>query len=398
MEGNSTEVSPPIASDTFFQHTPLDLTRKQVRLLRLIETDSEEIQCELEDFTYEINGKQDIPPYWALSYVWGTKSPVYHIIINGKAYPILPNLHDFLQERRLQNNNNYLWIDQICIDQHSVDERNHQVSQMSEIYRNADGVIVWLGKRDEEVELGIRCFQEYQNIYHCDLSEFLHLPAETTAGRGNIGKWIDTDHKLKEEVVQSINALYKNPFWTRLWIVQEVLLARTVLAQQGSLCFRLDAISRFELFRPRCDGLDCPPVVVYTARHPGAIPLRARDLKWMISEFYDFGCHDPRDKVYGLLGVVESGVIVHVDYRKSAEEVFIDVIFAFLDRRTYESEEPNELRKEFQRDVQILYDLVINMIPDKVEKFFEKNDQDRWRFRQEDLKEWRTKGQGKNYE
>ncbi len=398
LVSNSAEAPPPTTSDVLFQHTPLDLHRKQLRLLRITQTDFSEIKCELENFTC-VGGKQDTPPYWALSYVWGAESPIYHISVNGKPYPIRPNLHNFLQERRLQSDDKYIWIDQICINQRSVDERNHQVSIMSEIYRNAYGVITWLGKRDEEAELGLRCFQELQNPYYCDLSEFLHLPAGTTARKANIGKWVlvNGGSKLKEEVIRSINVIFRNPFWTRLWIVQEVLLGRTVIVQQGSLWFHLDAMPRFERMGFRQDGLIAMPEVVLTTRGHTAIWSRQRDLKWMISEFCEFGCQDPRDKVYGLVGVVECGTTVPVDYRKSAEEVFIDVVIAFSHMWMTETREPDKAREDLGHDVQTLYRLVVNMIPDKVDRYFEKRDQDRFRFRMEMLDElWRTTKRGKN--
>ncbi|KAI3579715.1 heterokaryon incompatibility, partial [Fusarium oxysporum f. sp. albedinis] len=41
--------------------------------------------------------------------------------------------------------NSFLWIDQICINQSDIDERNHQVPIMGNIYRKAYRVFVWLG-------------------------------------------------------------------------------------------------------------------------------------------------------------------------------------------------------------------------------------------------------------
>ena len=38
----------------------------------------------------------------------------------------------------------YLWIDQLCIDQHNTSERNHQVNMMSQVYAKAASIVVWL--------------------------------------------------------------------------------------------------------------------------------------------------------------------------------------------------------------------------------------------------------------
>jgi hypothetical protein len=44
----------------------------------------------------------------------------------------------------------------ICIDQTSDEERSHQVALMSDIYKAATQVIVWLGESDPETD---RAFQ-----------------------------------------------------------------------------------------------------------------------------------------------------------------------------------------------------------------------------------------------
>jgi hypothetical protein len=60
------------------------------------------------------------------------------------------NLHDFLgQMQRLDEkepSDEYLWIDQISIDQSKTSERNHQVQMVSKIYSQATSIIVWSGK------------------------------------------------------------------------------------------------------------------------------------------------------------------------------------------------------------------------------------------------------------
>jgi hypothetical protein len=176
-----------------------------------------------------------------------------------------------------------------------------------------------------------------------------------------------------------------------------VLLGRTVFVQQGSLLFHLDAVSRFERVGFCCDGLIAPPEVALTARLNSSPWHRKRDLTWMIFEFCEFGCQDPRDKVYGLVGVVECGRTVLVDYWKSTEEVFIDVVLAFSHMRTTDSQAPDEVGKQSEHKMQTLYCLAVNMIPDKVERYFEKHDQDHFRFRLETLDGWwRTTGKGKN--
>jgi hypothetical protein len=57
-------------------------------------------------------------------------------------------LHSVIQSEKMTTPK-FLWIDQVCIDQTNVSERNSQVACMTEIYRRASRVLVWLGQAGE---------------------------------------------------------------------------------------------------------------------------------------------------------------------------------------------------------------------------------------------------------
>jgi hypothetical protein len=44
-----------------------------------------------------------------------------------------------------RGNVEWIWIDQICIDQVNVRERGTQVNIMKDIYQKSEGTIIWLG-------------------------------------------------------------------------------------------------------------------------------------------------------------------------------------------------------------------------------------------------------------
>jgi hypothetical protein len=50
----------------------------------------------------------------------------------------------------------WIWIDQVCIQQEIVEERNHQVSMMAKIYRNAEEVITWLSDKEKSTDVAAR--------------------------------------------------------------------------------------------------------------------------------------------------------------------------------------------------------------------------------------------------
>jgi Heterokaryon incompatibility protein (HET) len=92
----------------------------------------------------------EVPPYLALSYKWGEKYPLQYVSIRGERpfeLEITENLYNFLKQvvRGQNDEPQYLFIDQICINQTSMSERSQQVALMSRIYAKSRKVIVWLG-------------------------------------------------------------------------------------------------------------------------------------------------------------------------------------------------------------------------------------------------------------
>ena len=113
-----------------------------------------------------------------------------------------------------------VWIDAICVDQNKIPERNQQVQLMSEIYSNAGGVYVWLG----EDPLG-------------DLQVFeTTRPDMRSTGYYKNWSWIMRKIRwMRERRWQAaIKSLLDNLYWRRAWIVQEFMLAKSVLVIFGA--------------------------------------------------------------------------------------------------------------------------------------------------------------------
>jgi hypothetical protein len=138
---------------------------------------------------------------------------------------------------------------------------------------------------------------------------------------------------------EAIRSLLRNTYFTRLWIVQEVLLAKRVYIVCGESWLEWDNITRmimslgvslFDslpdarwLFRDsqrRIDNTDRkrPRLSLYQAIHRYSALDRG----------------DARDKVYGLLGLVDSifGMPL-VNYTNSPLQVYIDTVKILLTRR-----------------------------------------------------------------
>ena len=149
--------------------------------------------------------------YEALSYVWG--SPVgdrsLAVGADGKSLLITQNCETAMKYLRLRKETRTLWIDSICIDQQCINEKNHQLSLMGDIYRQAWKTLIWLGPEHEKV---LREMQRMQN----------------GTGKLCILLWTLFRKRFapkKPSMLERFRALCNSPWFTRVWTLQELLLS-----------------------------------------------------------------------------------------------------------------------------------------------------------------------------
>jgi hypothetical protein len=113
-----------------------------IRILQIEPGQPEQsIQCTL----LESFSKYWINDFVALSYTWGSMNEVRTIQCNGSPREVTKNLFEALQALRHPNKTSRIWVDSVCINQEDSDDRTNQVKRMTQIYRDARGVFIWLG-------------------------------------------------------------------------------------------------------------------------------------------------------------------------------------------------------------------------------------------------------------
>ena len=305
-----------------FRHEQIDTKGRQIRLVTILPAPGGAIQSRIK--TFDLEGTVT-PDYRALSYTWGPPNPIIPIELNQKRFFVRKNLYNFLRhfKRRLEKfsghgrfeeEEQWLWIDQICIDQAATKERNHQVEMMSEIYRRASYVYLWLGASSFVTKTVVRAIKNNYHLYHHRENQ-AHINADVRSS-------ID-DAIFSPCPDNHVETFFQNPYWTRLWIVQEVMLARYIRI------FIEDTIVSWEELKRFC-----------TIRSDG--PKR---LRWLVenaqtgqtfsfSVLFDiFGenrCADPSDRVYAFLGIVHPDERVQVDYAKPSYYKFVQAVFLIL--------------------------------------------------------------------
>lgn len=298
---------------------PLKDASTQIRLVRFTPSPAtssklepnEEEMISIKVETFNLSDMRD--KFTAISYTWGPKENKRPIIINHKPILVSKKLCEVLRRiskeavRRDNHNStvqhcdipivsasSLFWIDQICIDQAHTNERNHQVKLMSSIYAGAVMVVIVLGEQRQPRRL-------------FDLL-------------GLIG---------------GVEDILRDQYWTRLWIIQEIMLAKSLRLLHGSDLW--DWASMRQLAKQ--SSHITPPNIVDRKLIPGLMTDRFA-LHRALELFSAQNCHDPRDKVYGLMGVVHKKERIEIDYNKGAPEIYWDAIAGL---RTRELRDPDRI-------------------------------------------------------
>ncbi|KAJ5649194.1 uncharacterized protein N7484_002917 [Penicillium longicatenatum] len=168
------------------------------------------ICCALDVINYTSRHSQ----YEALSYLWGCDNPSCEIWISGQRVLVRENLSWALRYLRDEKSCRVLWVDAICIDQDNIAEKSMQVQNMTEIYRSASSVLIWLGQGDE---LG----------HAFSLVEHLIWKREGALRTGSY-------HDLWDQSTRSLACLLDHPYFNRVWIYQEIVCSINATVYSGT--------------------------------------------------------------------------------------------------------------------------------------------------------------------
>jgi hypothetical protein len=275
------------------------------------------------------------PEYEALSYVWGETKDGKNIVVSGHPVVITSNLYDALVRLRLPTKKRTLWVDQLCINQWDIDEKATQVALMRDIYQNCTHCILWLG----EIPYGPENsgFRENHTEAVFDFIRLLGAPSgpnlaalwepdmhqSCICANGTPTLFCDGINGILARRAFVTFAMYGNPWWQRIWTLQESALPNSADYVWGS-----HSVSREDVIRTvqRLRGEELgsfPPEFqhhrkLYTPLlrrlfYPvhGILHFRKGDdgamdlcMRWRHRQ-----ATDPRDKIYALLGLLPAHVL-----------------------------------------------------------------------------------------
>jgi hypothetical protein len=366
---------------TIYKSLTLNPAVEEIRTVKIQPGFGNDIFCELEKLVLPQPGtdakgersQSTKANYKALSYMWGYKTPSFlplklwgrpnepkTIRCNGVSLTVTPNLYAALRQLRHETEPKVLWIDAICINQDDNDEKTSQVKLMGRIYTLAEKTIVWLGQETYVSAQGFKAARFLAGIMRRN-----YLPSNTSnqeAPRQPLGplqSFIDSYRYLWH--VGAFILLLRNPYFARIWIVQEIGLSLNLEIRGGEECVSLSdfalaaTAAAFSAIGSK-NSLNLTNILAVRSLVRGHPQAGVEDPSWMHAEaakerlalgrdilstmslFRGSQATEKEDKIFGLLGLcrkMEDAQTFGVEenYRLSVQGAYIRTALSILDRR-----------------------------------------------------------------
>lgn len=343
-----------------FEHDPLLEHTSHFRLLRIIHGNfGQHVECEIS--TWPID---NAPSYYAISYTWGDPADTTEITVNGRPLIVRRNCEYVLQQAFASRKSTYFWVDAICIAQ-TTEEKNHQVGIMGKIYSNAEHVFACVGPHENDSEFLSKVTKDYRSL----LGKIHQLHKGNWSRRYMMKRnrmlfircILSTKSEVRQRLYQSFVSFMKRSYFQRLWVIQELHLARDV-----SYCFGAaieaanDFLSLYELLQAWADPRHywfskssemltlVAGLIIVPSRTEASHAMRSTisgidttypllcmactAAKQNVSDILvdpRIQCSDPRDRLFGILSIAKGQGLGHElkpDYTKDRFEVALDTL------------------------------------------------------------------------
>jgi hypothetical protein len=291
------------------------------------------------------------PRYEALSYTWATKDGDDRrsscIECEGGELLVTKNCEAALRRLRENDGERILWIDAVCIDQDNIDERNHQVQLMKEVYNTAHQVIIWLSEAstdlDEEIGRPVSdIYMEYLDLMGSQIAQLREEGKDGSASPfyqklGSEAYRFALNKSQPSPLWRGFQDIHNRRWWSRIWVIQEEALSRSAFLVCGAEVTSYDNfqvlfnIVLHEEGRKSLILWDTLQESKYhaqirsSARLPS--PSTLENVSNVLTCTRRLESSDPRDHVFGLLGISEAmeDALPSPDYSRSVAWLFTEI-------------------------------------------------------------------------
>ncbi|KAE9363379.1 hypothetical protein N431DRAFT_550973 [Stipitochalara longipes BDJ] len=264
---------------------------------------------------------EDVPPFEAISYVWGSKERNHAIFCSLFSIAITANLRDALKGVR--------WRDKA---------RGHQVALMGQIYQKATKVLIFVGVNAGQHGPAVKSLL-------ADTRKMIQEELESTHFAQDAFPYpAKDDALLTDRRWTSMKVLLRLPWFSRGWVVQEAGLAAEATVIWGDTEFDWLDLMRthlwvrkraYEVYRVHHLWLSHLHIMLYQRRHEqeaGAFQHHSYSpstFHTLLSEARFLNLTDERDKVYAFISL-QSDVAIEPNYEAPYLQVYVDFARKYL--------------------------------------------------------------------
>ena len=266
-------------------YTPLDQGQSEIRIVTLHANDDKgaPLKC-----TVEVAPLGSAGDFIALSYCCGAPGDSRVVTVSGKDVPVQVNLWTCLRNLRSLRGQARVWVDYLCINQSDYREKGPQVKLMADVFRAATAVYASLGEGTAEIDIALAN----------------HKTAIQRLEQGS-GDCLEIYNTAQRDLLR---LLADSEYWTRIWIIQEVLHARSLWLMVGASLIPWKPLEGLRILDKGftlilSDGGTAANAFLQIWDYRRGKNARMT-LKYLVQDFHKSQCHDPRDRIYGMLGML----------------------------------------------------------------------------------------------
>lgn len=360
-----------------YTYLPLDRSLREIRLIKLQpcgfhgadDVSSRDVHCRI--FPASLDEE---PIYTALSYTWGDPTITMTVTLDNVAIEVTENLHSALQHLQHETQELILWIDAICINQKDDEEKSWQVQQMRDVYEKAASVMVWLGPAKDDSDLAMKKLKIFgDKVKHHNILEFweyqfrasqwidrklpdLQLQEDESTLEQILSTMSVSDDESADLPVSPILAILSRSWWQRVWVLQEISVAKAAMFRCGTKTIEVNSLSAaltaFRLYQQAITGtlyempasivpidFDARPYMMLSTRRTDEFNFSTLPLVMLLQSVCRYtrrtrrlDSTDPRDMVYALLGLSNDSeeLGVRPDYTKPCWQLFTEVMKSII--------------------------------------------------------------------
>lgn len=310
---------------------PVDPSKGEFRILVLDDYDDPDDPISGD---FQIVSIHDDVVYDAISYAWADAGDLRTMFINGQRYSVASILTTNMRHCQIKTGTKAFWCDAISINQLDNDEKSQQIWIMQHIFAGARIVRVFLNPDSTS-------------------SPYVGRAVDILLRTVHTGRPMDATH------VEWLSGLRLDAWWTRVWVVQEFVLAKKLVFQFRDKFFDVEVLKLFrhnhfdlkfqalrgvkpglptELLLKGFDSLTLAVTTLFTHRnlhHLACLLALDSQVNWDISIsvlndiLFDIRLRhvtDPRDRIFGILALADRMLrtsLIEPDYTKDLGDVFM---------------------------------------------------------------------------